>query len=116
MDEVFNQLKAILQSHSAVLQVTKDEVDCYSCDTPKRDAKDKPIFFGMVKMGKNKVAFHLMPIYCEPSLIDIISPALRNHMQGKSCFNFKSLEPALFDELASLTQGGIDSYRAANKL
>jgi hypothetical protein len=39
-----------------------------------------------------------------PDLLDGISPALKKRMQGKSCFNFKSIEPALFDELSMLTQ------------
>jgi hypothetical protein len=33
-------------------------------------------------------------------------------MQGKSCFNFKAREPALFKELAVLTKSALASYRA----
>jgi hypothetical protein len=32
-------------------------------------------------------------------------------MQGKSCFNFSSTEPALFKELATLTKAGYASYK-----
>jgi hypothetical protein len=32
-------------------------------------------------------------------------------MQGKSCFNFNTLEPALFKELAALTKASYASYK-----
>jgi hypothetical protein len=35
-----------------------------------------------------------------------ISPALKKHMQGKSCFNFKAVDETLFKELAKLTKAG----------
>jgi hypothetical protein len=53
-----------------------------------------------------------MPVYVKPELLDGISPELRARMQGKSCFNFKSVEPALFKELAKLTKAGYASYKA----
>jgi hypothetical protein len=31
-------------------------------------------------------------------------------MQGKSCFNFKTVDPVLFEELASLTRAGFERY------
>jgi len=48
-----------------------------------------------------------------PDLLEGISPELRKHMQGKSCFNFKKVEPELFKELAELTQQSIEKFRAA---
>lgn len=33
-------------------------------------------------------------------------------MQGKSCFNFKTREPALLKELAALIQASFASYEA----
>ncbi len=53
-----------------------------------------------------------MPVYVNPALLDGISPALKKRMQGKSCFNFTKADPALFEELASLTQAGFDDYQA----
>jgi hypothetical protein len=31
--------------------------------------------------------------------------------QGKSCFNFKAVEPALFKELAALARKGAERFR-----
>ena len=52
-----------------------------------------------------------MPVYMFPDLLDGISPELRKHMQGKSCFNFKKMEPALFDELSELTRVGFKRFQ-----
>jgi len=39
------------------------------------------------------------------------SNELMARMQGKSCFNFKSIDPALFTELEALTIRGFEALR-----
>jgi hypothetical protein len=39
-----------------------------------------------------------------------IAPDLQKRMQGKSCFNFKKIEPELFDALERLTAHCAASY------
>ena len=56
-----------------------------------------------VQIGKAYVSYHLMPIYACPRLLDGFSPKLKASMQGKSCFNFKTLDEPLFTELDHLT-------------
>jgi len=116
MNEVFDELKIILSSHSSKMVVVKDEPGYYYLDTKKTDAKGKPIFFGMVKSGAKKVSYHLMPVYCEPSLLETISPELKKRMQGKSCFNFAKVQAELFEELKALTKLGVKSFKAAGKI
>jgi hypothetical protein len=65
--------------------------------------KGEPMWFGQVREGKAYVGYHLMPVYTHAALAAKISPALRKRMQGKSCFNFKVADEALFEELAALT-------------
>jgi hypothetical protein len=55
-----------------------------------------------------------MPVYIYPELLKDISTELKKHMQGKSCFNFKKVEPALFDELAALTRKGAEKFKEEN--
>ena len=43
-------------------------------------------------------------------MLDDLSPSLRKRMQGKSCFNFKAPDKALFAELADLTRRGYEDY------
>ena len=49
-----------------------------------------------------------------PELLNDISPALKKRMQGKSCFNFKKVEPELFEELKDLTRKGVDKFKKEN--
>lgn len=62
---------------------------------------------------KSYVSFHLVPVYAYPDLLESASPELKKRMQGKSCFNFKSMEPALFRELSALAGEGLKRFRAA---
>ena len=64
----------------------------------------QPGWFGTVTIRKSYVAYHLMPLYDDPSLADGLSDALAKRRQGKTCFNFKAIDEALFDELAALTR------------
>ena len=70
----------------------------------------QPVWFGGVRLGKAYVSYHLMPVYTHPALAAKISPALKKRMQGKSCFNFKVVDAALFDELEALTREGAALY------
>jgi hypothetical protein len=45
-----------------------------------------------------------MPVYAWPDLLEDASPELRKRMQGKSCFNFTTVDEALLAELAELTR------------
>jgi len=110
---VFEQLKSILKSHEKNLTVTADSSTAYSLDGPYSEKYKQVIFFGSAQIKKNYVSFYLMPVYMFPDLLKNISPELRKHMQGKSCFNFKKVEPELFKELAELTQQSIEKFRAA---
>ena len=58
----------------------------------------------------DNVSFHLMPVYASPELLMKMSPELKKRMQGKSCFNFKSVEETLFKELARLTSVGFTRF------
>jgi hypothetical protein len=49
-----------------------------------------------------------------PELLTDISPELRKRMQGKSCFNFKKVEPGLFEELKDLTRKGVEKFKQEN--
>jgi hypothetical protein len=40
-----------------------------------------------------------------------VSPALKKRMQGKSCFNFRSLDAEQTAELDQLTRSGIDAFK-----
>jgi hypothetical protein len=66
-----------------------------------------------VKIGKAYVSYHFMPVYMFPKLRDGLSPKLKARMQGKSCFNFKAVDEALFHELEQMTAQGFALCRKA---
>jgi hypothetical protein len=100
---VFNRLKTILVSFEPNLVVTSNEVGHYSLNTPFIKKYGKEVFFGAVIIKKNYVSYHLMPVYVFPELLDGLSPVLRKRMQGKSCFNFTTLNNEILEELSELT-------------
>lgn len=57
-----------------------------------------------------------MPVYVYAELLEGISQPLKNRMQGKSCFNFKKIDKALFEELQELTEKGFYKYKATGWL
>jgi hypothetical protein len=113
---VFEELKRLFDPHLHDLEVATDDSEQLYINTRRLDAGGKPVFFAMVKLGPKKVAFHLMPVYCEPGLLSDISDPLRKRMQGKSCFNFTKIDEAMFDELGSLCRKGFDDYQKNGKI
>ena len=111
-DKIFSNLKAILAAFEAQLVVVHNKSDNYYLNTPTTDKKSE--FFGAVQIKKSYVAYHLMPIYHYPELLDTISHELKNKMQGKSCFNFKDVNEDFFNELKSLTKSAFDKYKSLN--
>ena len=111
---VFEKLKAILKPYEKKLTVKADSVDTYYLDGPYSERWKKELFFGSAQIKKNYVSFYLMPVYMYPELLQDISPGLKKHMQGKSCFNFKKVEPDLFAELAQLTRRSAEKFREEN--
>ena len=104
MNNVFEELKAIMLPMTESLNTTHDEPGNYSVDTFHTMKNGKPLWFGGVQIKKNYVSYHLMPVYVNPELLAGISVALQRRMQGKSCFNFKVIDEVVFDELADLTK------------
>ena len=105
--EAYSALRAILAAHAKALKVTADGPKGYSLCTPYSENWKKELFFGAVQVMKNYVSFHLFPVYMFPDLLGGISDGLRARMQGKSCFNFRAPDEALFRELAALTKTGL---------
>lgn len=77
-------------------------------DAPYSEKWKKELFFASAQIKKNYVSFYLMPVYMYPDLLKNISPELKKRMQGKSCFNFKTVEKSLFNELNELTKQGFE--------
>jgi len=118
---VFERLRDILKKHAVSFSAVKDASDHYSLEAPVGPAtlqalggkmRSPMIPVAWVQMGKAYVSFHIMGVYGNPKLLDDCSKELRAHMQGKSCFNFKTVDETLFVELEQLT---IQSFAGMKK-
>ncbi len=74
----------------------------YGLATLQRPGAKAHDFFAGVRVAPRHVAFHLMPIYADPGLLDAVSPDLRRHLKGKTTFNFSVVDEVLFTELGAL--------------
>lgn len=115
-DKIFTSLKSILEHYEPSLTLLHNKSDNYYLNTTPSESNKKAEFFGAVQIKKSYVAFHLMPIYYYPELLENISPELEKRMQGKSCFNFKKKDDKLFAELNSLTKRAFEKYKSINKI
>jgi hypothetical protein len=109
---VFAALKEILEPYEKHLHVLPYKPGYYCLVTRLAVSKGKPAWFAAIRMGKNYVSYHLMPVYMNPAMQKRISRELKQRMQGKACFNFSEVDPALFRQLADLTAAGFEGYRA----
>ena len=119
---IFGTLRAMLQKHAGSLSVKADTADCYSLEGSAGPAalrawggklKRPMIPVAWVQIGKGYVSFHNMCVYGDGKLRDRMSKELKARMQGKTCFNFKRHDEALFKELEELTKQSIASFRKA---
>jgi hypothetical protein len=109
----FARLKKTLQKYEKRLTVTADTPNGYSLDAGYSDKFKRTIYFGGVQIKKNYVSFYLMPVYAFPELLEGISPALKKRMQGKSCFNFTTIDDEMLAELEELTARGVAWFKQA---
>jgi hypothetical protein len=108
---VILQLKELLTRFAPQLLVTDDGLAGYSLNTPFAEQYKKELFFGAVQIKKSYVSYHLMPVYMFPDLLDDLAPQLRKRMQGKSCFNFTTVDGDTLAELARLTERGFERFQ-----
>ena len=111
---IFEQLKAILHSFEPPLVVQEDTPENYTLMVSPSQKYPKGFFFGSTRQGKNYVSYHLMPLYVFPDLLESMSERLKKRMQGKSCFNFTTIDEAHLTELTQLTQASIERFKASS--
>jgi hypothetical protein len=99
----FEQLRDILRPYEDRLLLKGDAAGSYALHAPFSAKWRRELYFAGTEIKKSYVSFHLMPVYMFPDLLNGIPAELKKRMQGKSCFNFKRVEPNLFEMLAELT-------------
>ena len=121
-ETIFVRLRSILQKNAGTLLVRDNGRDRYCLEGRTGPAtlaawggkmKKPTIPVAWVEIGKAYVSYHLLGLYGNTTLLDGISKELQARMQGKTCFNFKKNDEALFKELERLTVRGLASFKKA---
>ncbi len=108
--EVFSKLRAILEGNAGRLVVSENSATRYCLQGGSHPKHKTPMPIAWVEIGKNYVSYHHMGVYARPDLLKGISKKLKARMQGKSCFNFTSLDEELFAELEVLTVRAFEAF------
>jgi hypothetical protein len=107
-DAVFARLKQVIEPYSGEMHISADDGTNFGIDMAPPDERNPTTWFAAVRRGKRYVSIYLMPVYVEPSLLDGASKELRRRQQGKSCFNFTSVDEALIGELEGILRRGYE--------
>ena len=110
LNEAFVGLRQILAEHVPPLRVLVDKPADFQVVSATRQWRGRPLWIGGVQVKKNYTSFHFLPVYAMPELLNQVSPELKKRKQGKGCFNFKAVDPALFAELKQLCDTGIPKF------
>jgi hypothetical protein len=113
---VFAAARDILKPYAPHLVTVHDSETEFYLDTAHLMPNTKPLNFASVQLRVKNVTFHLFPLYVYPELLTTISPALAKRMQGKTCFNFTTIDKQLFNELHDLVATGFARYQAVGSL
>jgi hypothetical protein len=110
-------LEAIEARLWSILEPYRDRLEAgsvYGLTTLKWTGAKEHDFFAGVRQAPKHVAFHLMPIYTDPHLLDDVSAELRRHLKGKTTFDFAAIDGVLFAELEALTARSYEAYAAGH--
>ena len=110
-DATFAKLREILRPYARKMLDVHDTPDNYYLDTKFLVPTGHPLFFGAVRKGKSYVSFHFIPVYMFPDLLKDLPPELKKRMQGKSCFNFKTIDEEQLRGLRELAKRGYERGR-----
>ncbi len=108
--EIFSALRAILERNAGRLTFSEDSPTRYCLQGGSHPKHQKPMPVAWVEIGKNYVSFHHMGVYARADLLKSVSKKLKARMQGKSCFNFTSMDEPLFVELEDLTARAFQAF------
>jgi len=109
--DVFSALRAILKRNAGQLTVSEDSATRFCLQGGSHPKHKSPMALAWVEVGKRYVSFHHMGVYARPDLLKGMSQKLKARMQGKSCFNFTTVDEPLFAELEELTIRTFEAFR-----
>ncbi len=112
LDRLFDELRALLERHAAMLVVACDEPGDYQLDTLRAGPSGTAMHFGSVHTRDGDVSFMFMPLLSHSALLGGLGDDLRAVMQGRANFSLtpQNATPELLDELSKLVRKGFERY------
>jgi hypothetical protein len=102
--DIFAELRAIMLEAAPGMTVAEDSPSNLTLKTHWIEARTgQPAWFGWIAIKKSYVAYHIMPLYTLPALEAAVPEGLATRRQGKTCFNVKKTDDAVFAQLRELT-------------
>ena len=102
--DIFTRLRTIMLEAAPGMTIAEDSSSNLTLKTDWIEARTKqPAWFGWIAIKKTYVAYHIMPLYTLPALEAAVPEALVKRRQGKTCFNVKKADEAVFAQLRDLT-------------
>ena len=121
LEPVFRQLRSVLERHARTFDVADDTGKKYTLESKIGPAtlqswggkvRRPSIPVAWVEVGKSSVSYHLMGI-AVPAVQANLSKTLKARMQGKTCFNFTTLDEAVIEELDTVTSASLSAFKKA---
>jgi hypothetical protein len=119
---VFDRLRELLAARASASTLAYDTPDRYGLEAPVGPAtlrswggklRMPKIPIAWVEIRKAYVSYHLMGVDGNAKLLASLSEALRARMQGKACFNFRTLDETPLRELEAVTAESFAGLRRA---
>jgi hypothetical protein len=119
---VFARLRDLLKARAGDFHIADDSSDRYCLEAPVGATTlrawgskvRKPLIpVAWVEIGKTYVGYHVIGVTDNPTLMAGLSQQLRARLQGKSCFNFTTVDEALFRELDQVTAASLRGLQKA---
>ena len=115
MEQIFAQLKTLLQAYQPPFTPKHDEPGTYDLwsfkDVEIAGRKRKEIYFAGLIIQKGYVGFYFMPVYGDPEIKRVFQPELLKLLKGKSCFHIKKLDETLLAQIKKALEIGFRSYQ-----
>jgi hypothetical protein len=118
LQEVFNQLKPLLESYADRISVTRENEKIYELTSKKECIINGRVFpscyFAAIVKNKNYVTLHFFPAYTHPNEFADIDDQLKKIHKGKACFNITSLDTGILTNISQLLNSGYEFYKQGN--
>ena len=122
LEPVFGRLRALLAAHASEFALAYDTSDRYGLEAPVGPAtlrswggklRTPKIPIGWVEIRNAYVSYHLIGVDGNSKLLARLSDSLRARMQGKACFNFRTLDETPLREIERVTAEAFAGLRRA---